>query len=309
MPHRTVLALVLVGMWLTDDISCYGINNFVAKICLTQPTINSTTKVWQKWNCIHFLQSNVPAASTACGDRQLSRQHWRQKRCRQGRNAYPLLRPQISSCYWEVCFTRWCPCSSKAFLEENSSAKLPYDQSIKHFWVLFSFKYFPMMASQMPWHTWKLRTLVQRYPFCNPFSRRIARNVLKYLWHYCFVIDPGHENISAHNIINKDFIILSKILKCLKISYHASVLSRNAFLGGGGWWKCSVPLSKHFYSSVFVDRQELTLCHYFNCNLEKIAGEVWVFRGEASPTPTPPVDWTLHAKHLSIRASQVPVHF
>ena len=58
--------------------------------------------------------------------------------------------------------------------------------------------------------------------------------MLKYLWQYCFVIDPGHENISAHNIINKDLIILSKILKCLKISYHASVLSRNAFFWGGG---------------------------------------------------------------------------
>ena len=41
----------------------------------------------------------------------------------------------------------------------------------------------------------------------------------------------------------------------------------------------SVPLSKHIYSSVFTDRQELTLCHYFKLQFGK------TFGGEASPLP------------------------
>ena len=80
------------------------------------------------------------------------------------------------------------------------------------------------------------------------------------------------------------------------------VPSRNVFFGGKmvrgkctlgrGLGPCpqenaSVPLSKHIYSSVFTDRQELILCHYFKLQFGTKIGGKLEYLGEKLPPPSP----------------------
>ena len=56
---------------------------------------------------------------------------------------------------------------------------------------------------------------------------------------------------------------------------------------GPSWESVSVPLSEHIYSSMSTGRQELSQCHYLNCNREIFffgwGGGSLSVRGRSSP--------------------------